>query len=138
MYTGYELTSSSRDKLKRLFPPKYPIFLGHHITEKFGETDPKNIPKTPQTVEVVGYIDEKNGIEGFLVSIDKNTKRSDGNLYHITWSLDSSKGYKPAHTNKVIKNAKSIPPIDIDVIPKFFSGSTQQELKKTLKDYVNI
>lgn len=139
MYTGYELSSSSRKKLRTLFPPIYPNFLGHHITEKFGETNPDNIPETPTDVKVVGYVNDNKGIEGLLVSIDGSTKRPDGSMYHITWSLDSSKGYKPAHTNKIIGKAKDVPPINIDASPKFFSGSTQQELKKqTLKDYVNI
>ena len=39
MYNGYELESGSRQKLLDLFPPKYPTFIGHHITEKFGIKD---------------------------------------------------------------------------------------------------
>jgi len=128
MYTGYELTQHSRNKLEKLFSPKYPNFLGHHITEKFGETDPNNIPNKPNDIKVVGYVNDNKGIEGLLVSINGITERPDGSHYHITWSLNSSKGYKPAYTNKIIKNAKRVPPIDIDAIPKFFSGSTQQEL----------
>ena len=138
MYTGYELSEESRNKLKKIFPPKYPMFLGHHITEKFGESDPDNIPEQPEKAKVVGYVNDKKGIEGLLVSINGTTNRPDGSQYHITWSLDNSKGYKPVHTNKIISKAVSIKPINIEVTPKFFSNSTTQELKKkTLKDHVN-
>ena len=139
MYTGYELTEQSREKLRELFPPKYSEFLGHHITEQFGVKDPSKVPDQPGEAKVIGYLDEGNGLEGLLVSIDGNTRRPDGSLYHITWSIDRSKGYKPVHTNKYIDQARPVSPVNIQVIPKFFSGSTQQEMKRqTLKDYVNI
>lgn len=140
MYTGYELTKESRERLREAFPPKYPEMLGHHITEEFGVKDPQKIPEQPGEIKVIGYVDEGNGLEGLLVSIDGNTRRPDGSLYHITWSIDRSKGYKPFHTNKYIKNAVPLTsPININASPKFFTGSTTQELKKqTLKDYFTL
>ena len=139
MYTGYELTNESRNKLRQMFPPKYPEFLGHHITEKFGVKNPNDTPDMPGEVKVVGYLDEGNGLEGLLVSIDGNTRRPDGSAYHITWSLDRSKGYKPVDTNKHINSAKPVSPVNINVTPKFFSSSTKSELKrKTLRDFVEI
>lgn len=139
MYTGYELSDSSRKKLEKVFPPKYPEFLGHHITEQFGVGNDTPPPPAPNTATVVGYADDGKGIEGLLVSIDGNTSRPSGGLYHITWSLDSGKGYKPFHTNKIIGSSTQVDPIPIDVTPKFFTGSTKQELqKKSLKDFVKI
>lgn len=139
MYTGYELSENSRNKLRNIFPPQYTEFLGHHITEKFGVSDPDETPKQPTSAKVVGYVNDNTGIEGLLVEINGTTKRPDGSSYHITWSLDREKGYKPVHTNKIIHEATRLKsPIDIEVTPKFFSGSTKQEIKKqTLKDFVS-
>lgn len=131
MYTGYEIEKGSRDKLMTLFPPKYPDVLGHHITEKFGVKDENEIPSEPESVYVIGYVDNEEDVEGFLVSIDGSAQRPDGGTYHITWSIDRSKGAKPVHTNQYIKNAEKLKrPIEIDVEPKFFSKSTDAYLKK--------
>jgi len=129
MYTGYLLTDHSRDMLRKIFPPKNPTWLGHHITEKFGVPTDFPPPDKPDRVQVVGYI-ETDGIEGLLVNIDGATDRPSGGNYHITWSIDKSKGMKPFHTNKYIHLAKPVSPIDIDVIPKTFTQSTESEIKK--------
>ena len=34
MYIAYELDRKSRQSLASVFPPKYPDFIGHHITYK--------------------------------------------------------------------------------------------------------
>jgi hypothetical protein len=133
MYTGYELSEDSRNKLKQIFPPKYSELLGHHITHKFGTKNENDIPDQPNTVQVVGYVDDGKGIEGLLVEIDGTTKRADGSLFHITWSLDRSQGYKPAHTNNIIEGATPLKkPVSITVTPKMFNGPTP----KTLRDFV--
>lgn len=139
MYTGYELSEQSRNALAKIFKPKYPEFLGHHITKKFGTNNPDDVPEQPKTAQVVGYADDGEGIEGLLVEIDGVSKRDNNSLFHITWSLDRSKGYKPVDTNKIIKNATRLNnPIDIKVTPKLFTNSTSTELKKdkTLRDFV--
>lgn len=138
MYTGYKLTEKSRDMLKILFPPKYPEFVGHHITEKFGVKDPNQTPPTPNSVWVVGHADDGKGIEALLVSIDGSTKRPSGGLYHITWSLDRSKGYKPVDSNKIISNAEPVSPRQIDVTAEFFRPDGSIEEKVSLIHFVNI
>jgi hypothetical protein len=118
MYSCYILTEKSKKKLFFLYPPKYPDFIGDHITEKFGiDSEKDNIPKTPKLVEVIGYIDNEDGIEGFLVEINGNSQRPSGGKYHLTWSIDRSKGYKPVSTNDYIDNAININPIRIEVMP---------------------
>jgi hypothetical protein len=140
MYSGYELTNESRKVLADIFPPKYPEFLGHHITKKFGTNDPKDTPERPNAINVIGYVDDGKGIEGLLVEIDGKIRRDDNSLYHITWSLDRSKGYKPMDTNKIIHKAKKLDnPISITARPKLFRKSTSQELKnknRKLKEFV--
>lgn len=129
MYTGYEIERGSRNKLIALYPPKYPNVLGHHITEEFGVKDGKP-PKQPRQVFVIGYINNGENVEGFLVAIDGVTDRPSGGKYHITWSIDRSKGAKPFHTNLYTDEAEMFKrPIEIDVDAKFFDKATDSYVK---------
>jgi hypothetical protein len=118
MFIGYELTTSSRNMLLELFPPKYERPICHHITEKYGV--PKNTPPPPmpETVKIVGYIDSGDGVEGFLVEINGSVNRPDSAKYHITHSISMDK--KPADTNKFVDKAEAIDPIPLQVEPKNF------------------
>lgn len=118
MYTAYTLTNVSRKKLYLLYPPKYPDFIGHHITEEFGVPVGTEAPPDPQLVEVVGYIDSGDGVEGFLVEVNGKSERPSGGKYHITWSIDRENGKKPVHTNEYVDQAKAISPIRITVVPE--------------------
>lgn len=120
MYTAYALTEKTRKVLHILYPPKYPEFIGHHITEKFGVPSDASPPDEPVLVQVVGYIDNGDGVEGFTVEIDGTSDRPDGGTYHITWSIDRDKGYKPFNTNEYTGDASSMKPITIEVTPKVF------------------
>ena len=132
MYTGYELTEDSRKKLEILYPPKYRNFLGHHITEKFGVDANEPPPENPDKVEVIGYINNDKNVEGFLVAIDGKTNRPDGSRYHITWSIDRSKGAKPYHTNLYVDDALRLnSPVEIEVTPKTFTKSTDAYVKES-------
>lgn len=129
MYNGYELDPGSRRKLMDLFPPKYPHVLGHHITEEFGVKDGR-VPEQPKQVLVIGYIDNGENVEGFLVSVDGEINRPTGGKYHITWSIDRASGAKPFHTNNHVDEAKMLPrPIEIDVDAKFFTRATDAYVK---------
>jgi len=120
MYTAYTLEPGSRQKLMHLYPPKYPNVMGHHITEKFGVQD-GSVPPMPSDVQVVGYIDNGKDVEGFLVEVNGTINRPSGGKYHITWSLDRSKGAKPVHTNAYTDEAVMLKrPIPIDVDPAYF------------------
>lgn len=117
-YSAYVLDEHSRNLLKKRFPPKYPEFIGHHITYKFGVAKDTVPPSDPSSVNVIGYADE-DGLEALVVSIDNSSERPDGSIYHITWSLDRSEGKKPVHSNKLVKRGfKKIHPIKISVTPK--------------------
>ena len=129
MYNGYEIERGSRNKLMALFPPKYPNVLGHHITEEFGVKNGE-VPDQPKQVLIVGYIDNGEDVEGLLVSVDGTTDRPSGGKYHITWSIDRSKGAKPFHTNQYTDQAVKLPrPIEIDVDAKFFDRATDSYVK---------
>jgi len=121
MYTGYLLSDNSRKILMETFPPKYPDVIAHHITETFGVPANHPPPQSPDSVEVIGYVDNSDGVEGLVVSINGNTDRPSGGTYHITWSIDKSKGYKPFHTNNYLSNfSKLDSTIPIEVIPQTF------------------
>ena len=51
--------------------------------------------------EVVGRVDDGEGVEAMVVQIDGSADRPDGGKYHITWSLGP--GRKPVESNDVIK-----------------------------------
>jgi hypothetical protein len=62
----------------------------------------------PDTIlDIIGYVDSGDGLEGFLVSVNGTTQRPDGETYHITHSLDKSK-YKPVNTNDILSQATPI------------------------------
>ena len=120
MYTGYALTEESRNRLKALYQPKYSDFIGHHVTEQFGVKADAPAPEMPKTIRIVGYADDGYKVEGFLVEVNGTIKRPTGGWYHLTWSIDRSKGAKPVDTNDVIKQAHDIEPIELTVVPKNF------------------
>lgn len=102
MYTAYVLDAKSRRELSKHFPPKYPETVGHHVTMKFGVS--KDAPKPrPAKLEVVGYVDDGEGLEALVVAVNGKVNRPDGSLYHITWSLDRSLGRKPVHSNALVQ-----------------------------------
>lgn len=129
MYTGYELTSDSRNMLLSKFPPKNPTVLGHHITEQFGVPSDHPPPSEPSEVLVIGYI-EVEGLQGLLVSVDGRVHRPTGGKYHVTWSIDKEKGRKPVDTNKFVEVARPIDSIRISVVSKTFTKSTEKSLKE--------
>lgn len=131
MYTGFLLSDKSRKELMNLFPPQYPNVLGHHITVKFGVKKSEALPEQPNVVTVVGTInDDNNSIQGLLVEVDGEIERPDGRKYHITWSIDESKGAKAFHTNNWTDSASMLEKgINVEVIPKLFYKSTKEYLK---------
>lgn len=118
MFTGYELTASTRSMLLEIFPPKYERVICHHITEAYGVPKDAEPPAMPEDVRVVGYIDSGDGVEGLLVALNGNVKRPDGNNYHITLSIANDR--KPAETNKYTDQAKHVDPVPLKVQPKNF------------------
>jgi len=114
MYTAYVLDNKSRRELSKHFPPKYPETVGHHVTVKFGVSKDAPIPR-PAQLKVVGYADDGEGLEALVVSVDGKVNRPDGSLYHVTWSLDRSKGRKPVHSNQLVQAGyESVPGITIN------------------------
>jgi len=51
-------------------------------------------------IKVVGYVDDGEGLEALVVSVNGSTERPDGKIYHITWSLNE--GRKPVESNDLL------------------------------------
>jgi hypothetical protein len=121
-YQAYELDEQSRDRLAKIFPPKYSDFIGHHITYKFGVKSDRPLPEQPNSAQVVGYSTNGESLETLVVSIDGSVERPDGKVFHITWSLDREDRMKPNDSNKVIKENgyEKVSPVSIKVAPGFF------------------
>ena len=110
-YEAFVLDENTRKLLAEKFPPKYPEWIGHHITNIFGVQKDDARPYGQQyTFVVVGYV-EDDGIEALVVERDGSSKRPDGKIYHITWSLDRTKGWKPVDSNRIIAQGP-IAPVD--------------------------
>ena len=117
MYTAYVLTEDSKSALLERFPPKYSTVVAHHITVKFGVSASEGLPERVP-VTVVGYIDNEEGLEALVVSVNRSVDREDGKTYHITWSLDEAK-FKPVDSNDLIRSKKYtiVMPIHIKADP---------------------
>lgn len=111
-YEAFVLDNQTRNELAKRFPPKYPDWIGHHITNLFNVPYEPSIRPYGEThlFEVVGYVDDGEGLEALIVSRKPDPshyhgpgyRRPDGKVYHITWSLDRSKGRKPVQSNDLI------------------------------------
>lgn len=117
-YVGWLISDDDRKNLLREIPPQYPDVIAHHVTLEFGVPKDHPLPD-PKKGVVVGVSDDGEGIQAIVVEIDGTTDRPDGSTYHITWSLDKEAGYKPVHSNDLIKDYRwhEIMPIEIDLIP---------------------
>ncbi len=102
MYTAHILDEESRTMLMLQFMPKYSKVLAHHVTVKFGVPEGTPAPNYAD-VKLVGYIDSGDGLEALVVSVDGTWIRPDGNIYHITWSLDPDK-YSPKDSNTLLSS----------------------------------
>jgi len=112
--TGWMLDRKEREQLLKRFPPEWPDVIADHITldADAGKDDP--LPEVEQA-EIVGGINDDEGLQAFVVAIDGSTDRPDGSTYHITWSLDRQSGRTPAQSNDVIA-ARGWRPLD-DPVP---------------------
>ncbi|WIW90236.1 hypothetical protein K3M67_19495 (plasmid) [Sphingobium sp. V4] len=120
--TGWKVDADDRHRLLARFAPRWPDVIADHVT-----LDAKANSRTPLpssvSAEIVGEADDDAGLQAMVVAIDGSTDRSDGGTYHITWSLDRSRGRKPVQSNDVIKARGWRPlerPVPVALIPARF------------------
>lgn len=120
--TGWKLDAEERKVLLERFPPLWPDILADHVTldAKASEQDP--LPDE-SSAHIVGSISDGAGLQALVVAIGGTTGRPDGGTYHITWSLDRSRGRAAVESNDVIAdrgwNALD-DPVPIRLIPARF------------------
>ena len=96
--TGWLLDKSDREQLLTRFPPAFAEVVAHHVTLQVGGDC--DLPKEKEG-QVVGEIDDGEGVQALVVCIGGTTDRPDGSTYHITWSLRP--GRKAKESNDVIR-----------------------------------
>ena len=74
------------------------------MTERFGVHGSTERIPVPAEIMVVGYSSDAS-LEALVVTVNGKSARPDGMLYHITLSLDRSKGRKPVESNRLITSA---------------------------------
>ena len=100
---GWRLDREQRNELLRQFPPRYRDAIADHVTlQANAEAHP-----LPDPVEgaIVGHVDDGDSLEAMVVTIDGETGRPDGSVFHITWSLDRTKGRQARESNDLLKGS---------------------------------
>ena len=117
---GWKLDRKQRDELLRRFPPRYRDAVADHVTL---QTNAATQP-LPDPVEgaIVGRADDGDSLEAMVVTIDGRTGRPDGSVFHITWSLDKSKGRRPRESNDLLmhRNWQALELIPVKLEPARF------------------
>ena len=117
--TGWKVDADDRQRLLARFAPRWPDVIADHVT-----LDAKADVRTPLpssvSAQIVGEFDDGEGLQALVVAVDGSTDRPDGSTYHITWSLDRSRGRKPVESNDVIRARGWRPlkqPVPVALIP---------------------
>ena len=96
---GWALDRAQRKELLQQFPPKFSDVVADHVTLAAKAARGAELP-CETLGEIVGRVDDGEGVEALVVAIGGTTDRPDGSTYHITWSLE--KGRKAKESNDVI------------------------------------
>jgi hypothetical protein len=113
---GWLLDETDRAALLARFPPLWPDVIAHHVTLQSATEQP--LP-TPRSGEIVGEIDDGEGLQALVVAILGSTDRPDGSTYHITWSLDRAAGRCAVQSNDLLaeRGWHPVDPVPIRLIP---------------------
>jgi hypothetical protein len=101
--TGWKLDRDQRRELLQQFPPLYRNVVADHVTLQSEAADDAPLPQETEG-EIVGRVDDGQGVEAMIVSIGGTTGRPDGSTYHITWSLED--GRRARESNDVLAREK--------------------------------
>src|SRR5262245_9833882 len=98
---GWMLDRGQREQLLDRFPPRYADVIADHVTLK-SNSEREELPGPAEAV-IVGQADDEDSLECLVVTINGTTDRPDGSTFHITWSLDKSKGREARESNDLLK-----------------------------------
>jgi hypothetical protein len=96
---GWKLDRDQRKELLLQFRPKFSEVVADHVTLRPRVAGNSELPSETHG-EIIGRVDDGDGVEAMVVSINGTTDRPDGSTYHITWSL--SPGRRAKESNDVI------------------------------------
>jgi len=122
--TGWMLDKAERRELLKRFPPEWPDVIADHVTLD-ARAEPDAGPPQMTSAEIVGGINDGEGVQAMVVAIDGSTDRPDGGTYHITWSIDRARGRAAIESNRVIAEHGWRPlddPVPIRLIPAIFGA----------------
>ncbi|MBA3676593.1 MAG: hypothetical protein H0W74_04225 [Sphingosinicella sp.] len=97
---GWKLDPNQRKELLQQFPPQFSEIVADHVTLAAKVAGNAELP-TETYGEIVGRIDDGEGVEAMIVEIDGTSDRPDGSIFHITWSL--SPGRQARESNEMIR-----------------------------------
>ena len=100
-FVGWLLEREQRDVLLKDITPHYADVIADHVTLVGRANSEIRKPKAV-TAEIVGTTDDGEGLQALVVEIDGTTKRPDGGVFHVTWSLDRKLGRKPVDSYEVL------------------------------------
>jgi hypothetical protein len=87
---GWKVDREQRKELLQQFPPRYRNVDADHVTLISKVAGDALLPD--ETLgEIVGRVDDGQGLEAMVVAIAGTTGRPDGSVYHITWSLEPAR-----------------------------------------------
>ncbi|WJY19880.1 hypothetical protein QQS45_06610 [Alteriqipengyuania flavescens] len=116
---GWRLPRDERERLLARFPPVWPDIIADHVTLDADASAERALSET-RAGEVVGHVNDGEGLQALVVAIDGTPRRPDGSTYHITWSLDRERGREAKDSNAVLANRdwdKLDLPFRIDLVP---------------------
>jgi hypothetical protein len=97
---GWLLEAEDRTRLLALFPPAYERVIAHHVTLRAGVRPDFPPPRASEGM-VIGRADDGFGVQALVLEIDGSTRRPDGSIWHVTWSL--AEGRRAVESNAVIR-----------------------------------
>ena len=117
---GWVIPEDDLQILKASYPPRYAPIAVPHCTLELGGSRGSRLPP-PRKGVVFGKIDNLDGVEALLLSIDGETVRPDGAVLHITSSLGP--GRKPKDSHEAIRTTPPLlfeAPIEVNLVPSWF------------------
>ena len=117
---GWKLPWGERERLLKLFPPRYANAVADHVTLSVGATSGTPLPPAV-AARLVGHADDGDSLECLVAELDGTTDRPDGSTYHITWSLGPRR--KARESNDVLRERewqRLAEPLDIELKPARF------------------
>lgn len=118
---GWKLDRGQREELLDRLPPRYRDPVADHITLR---TNAKGDPLPPPIdAKIIGHADDGDSLEAMVVSVNGTADRPDGSVFHITWSLDRTKGRRAKESNDLLKERgweELKEPIPVEVEPARF------------------